>query len=196
MRGRSTHPTGTTVRRTRPRRRRSVLTFVALSVLAAACGSESTASQDGPAPTDGAQEQGAPASTSPPAAPSDPGSAAGADSSDSDLPPVKVGAILSTSGIYSQLGFDGLTVRCEVLECTPPSRLVITWSAGPPVENTHVSFRLEPDPAGTRLFFEHAGIDLAHPNGEHAFKGADYGWARMLKQLDTLLKSPARERQS
>jgi len=83
--------------------------------------------------------------------------------------------------------FDGLTVHCEVLECTPPTRLAFSWSAGPPVENTHVSFRLQPDPAGTRLFFEHAGIDLAHPHGEHAFKGAEYGWARMLKQLSVVL---------
>src|SRR5205085_4826796 len=40
-----------------------------------------------------------------------------------------------------RVGFDGLTVRCEVLECDPPSRLAFSWSAGGPVENTQVTFR-------------------------------------------------------
>src|SRR5215470_7402648 len=49
-----------------------------------------------------------------------------------------------------KVNFDGLVVRCEVLECDPPGersngRLVFSWSAGGPVENTLVSFRLEPD---------------------------------------------------
>src|SRR5690349_3338726 len=86
--------------------------------------------------------------------------------------------------------FDGLTVRCEVLECDPPHRLVFSWSAGGPVENTRVTFRLEPDGPGTRLLFEHAGFDLAHPFGEHAFKGAEFGWTRMLNQLAALVTAP------
>src|SRR5436190_362828 len=76
-----------------------------------------------------------------------------------------------------KLNFDGLTVRCEVLECDPPSRLAFSWSAGGPVENTRVTFRLEPDTAaggGTRLLFEHAGFDLADPFGQQAFKGAEF----------------------
>jgi uncharacterized protein YndB with AHSA1/START domain len=87
---------------------------------------------------------------------------------------------------------DGLTVRCEVLECQPPSRLAFSWSVGGAVENTRVSFRLEPDgegsaaaaaAAGTRVYFEHSGFDVTLPFGEQAFKGAEYGWAKMLKQL-------------
>lgn len=93
-----------------------------------------------------------------------------------------------------KVGFDGLTVRCEVLECEPPSettngRLAFSWSAGGPVENTRVSFRLEPDGAGTRVLFEHSGFDLAQPFGEQAFKGAEYGWGKMLKQLGAVLAS-------
>ncbi len=79
--------------------------------------------------------------------------------------------------------FDGLIVRCEVLECESPRRLVFSWSAGGPVENTRVSFQLEPDGEGTRVHFEHSGFDVAHSHGEQAFKGAEYGWAKMLKQL-------------
>jgi hypothetical protein len=58
------------------------------------------------------------------------------------------------------------------------------------VENTQVSFELEPDGAGTRLVLKHAGFDLAHPLGQQAFKGADYGWAKMLRQLADVLNQP------
>ena len=86
-----------------------------------------------------------------------------------------------------QMNFEGLTVRCEVLECLPPSRLEFSWSAGGPVENTRVSFKLEPDGGGTRVLFEHSGFDLAQPYGQEAFKGAEYGWAKMLKQLTEIV---------
>ena len=82
-----------------------------------------------------------------------------------------------------KVGFDGLTVRCEVLECEAPRRLLFSWKVGGPVANTRVSFRLEPEGDGTRLFFEHAGFDLSQPGAEQAFRGAQYGWARMLGQL-------------
>lgn len=91
-----------------------------------------------------------------------------------------------------EVNFEGLTVRCEVLECVPPrdsttGRLVFSWSAGGPVENTRVSFQLEPDGEGTRLLFEHSGFDVRQPFGEQAVKGAEFGWARMLKQLAALV---------
>jgi len=88
-----------------------------------------------------------------------------------------------------KMNFDGLTVRCEVLECQPPSRLEFSWSAGGPVENTRVSFKLEPDGSGTRVLFEHSGFDLTQPFGEQALKGAEYGWAKMLKELATVVAS-------
>ena len=80
-------------------------------------------------------------------------------------------------------GFDGLIVHCEVIECAPPNRLEFSWSAGGPVVDTRVSFRLEPDGDGTRLYFEHSGFDLTHPWGDRALRGAELGWAKMLKQL-------------
>src|SRR5437764_1089314 len=57
-----------------------------------------------------------------------------------------------------KINFDGLTVRCEVLVCEPPGRLVFTWCVGGPVAHTQVSFRLESEGQGTRLFFEHTGF--------------------------------------
>ena len=93
-----------------------------------------------------------------------------------------------------KVNFDGLIVRCEVLECEPPSRLAFSWSAGGPVENTRVSFRLEPDGDGTRLLFEHSGFDVSQPFGEQAFKGAEFGWAKMLEQLAAVVARERRER--
>jgi uncharacterized protein YndB with AHSA1/START domain len=90
-----------------------------------------------------------------------------------------------------KIGFDGLTVRCEVLECEPPSRLVFSWTVGGPVVDTRVSFRLEPDGQGTRLLFEHSGFDVSQPWGEQAFHGAEFGWAMMLKRLSAVVGGPA-----
>jgi uncharacterized protein YndB with AHSA1/START domain len=95
-----------------------------------------------------------------------------------------------------KVNFDGLTVRCEVLQCDPPrenagGRLVFSWSAGGPVENTQVSFHLEPDGNGTRLLFKHSGFDISHPFGPQAVKGAEFGWANMLKQLAALVAGSA-----
>ena len=89
-----------------------------------------------------------------------------------------------------KVNFDGLIVRCEVLECEPPSRLVFSWSAGGLVD-TQVSFRLEADGDGTRLFFEHSGFDVSLPFGNQAFKGAEYGWTKMLGQLIAVVAGSA-----
>ena len=103
-----------------------------------------------------------------------------------------------------KMNFDWLTVRCEVLECEPPrdnaggenttGRLAFSWSAGGPVENTRVSFMLEPDGEGTRVLFEHSGFDVSMPFGEQAFKGAEFGWAKMFKQLATVVAGLAADR--
>jgi uncharacterized protein YndB with AHSA1/START domain len=87
-----------------------------------------------------------------------------------------------------KVNFEGLTVRCEVLECEPPSRLRFSWSVGGPVVNTQVLYRLEPEGEGTRLFFEHSGFDVSQkPWGPQAFKGAEYGWTKIFEQLKAVL---------
>jgi uncharacterized protein YndB with AHSA1/START domain len=86
-----------------------------------------------------------------------------------------------------KVGFEGLIVHCEVLECEPPSRLEFSWSAGGPVVNTRVSFQLEPDGDGTRVFFQHSGFDLSQPWAEQAVQGAEFGWAKMLGQLPAVV---------
>jgi uncharacterized protein YndB with AHSA1/START domain len=83
-----------------------------------------------------------------------------------------------------QAKFDGLTVRCEVVTCTPPSELVFTWVVGD--LDTRVRYRLEPDGAGTRLWFEHTGFEQ-----EPALQGAGYGWSLMHGKLAKALKAAA-----
>lgn len=89
-----------------------------------------------------------------------------------------------------EVGFEGLTVFCKVLECDEPRLLVFSWSAGGPVVDTRVSFQLEPDGEGTRLLFEHSGFDLSQPWGDRALQGAEFGWASMLERLSELLTRP------
>jgi len=89
-------------------------------------------------------------------------------------------------------GFDGI-VRCEVLECVPPSHLTYSWAGGPVVD-TRVSYRLEVDGAGTRVFFEHSGFDLSQPWGESAFQGAEFGWTKMLEHLSSVVAGRATRR--
>lgn len=86
-----------------------------------------------------------------------------------------------------KMNFDGLIVDCEVLTCEPPALLVFSWSAGGAVVDTRVSFRLEADGEGTRVLFEHAGFNTAIPHGEQARKGAEFGWAKLFKQLAAVL---------
>ena len=81
-----------------------------------------------------------------------------------------------------KVNFGGMTVDSEVLVCEAPARLAFSWSAGE-ITGTRVSFRLEPEGAGTRLFFEHSGFDLTQPRGKQAFAGAAAGWERMLAKL-------------
>ena len=90
-------------------------------------------------------------------------------------------------------GFDGIVVRCQVLECEPPSRLAYSWSAGPIID-TQVSYRLEPAGGGMRVFFEHSGLDMSQPWGEQAFRGAEFGWARTLERLPGVVGRLARRK--
>ena len=90
--------------------------------------------------------------------------------------------------------FEGLPVHCEVLECEAPSRLVFSWTVGGRIVDTRVSFQLEPDGEGTRLVFEHSGFDVSQPWGQQAFKGAQFGWAKMLEQLSVVVAARATDR--
>lgn len=80
------------------------------------------------------------------------------------------------------------TIQREILIPQPREQVWrAMWSACGPVDDTRVSFRLEPDGDGTRVFFEHSGFDVSQAWGEQAFRGAEVDWAKMLKQLSAVV---------
>lgn len=79
------------------------------------------------------------------------------------------------------LGFDGIC-HCEVTTLEPPHLLAYTWIGG--ALDTLVTFRLEPEGDGTRLFFEHSGFDLADQRQAGSYRGLGGGW----KSLDQGLR--------
>jgi uncharacterized protein YndB with AHSA1/START domain len=94
-----------------------------------------------------------------------------------------------------EVGFDGLTVNCEVLQCDEPVLLVFTWSAGELV-GTQVSFQLQSEGDGTRVFFEHSGFDVSKPFGKRARGGAEFGWTEMLKKLSGIVSDMENDSES
>ncbi|HEY8490105.1 MAG TPA: SRPBCC domain-containing protein [Dehalococcoidia bacterium] len=80
------------------------------------------------------------------------------------------------------INFDGI-IHCEVVACDPPHRLTYTWTGGG--LNTVVSFRLEPEGEGTRLYLEHSGFDLSDATNRFAYDGMGPGWR---SGLDTSLR--------
>ena len=66
-------------------------------------------------------------------------------------------------------------VQCEVLALEPERLLQISWR-NPPLDTT-VTWRLEPEGDGTRLFTEHAGFDLNDQRQRFAYDGMKAGWS-------------------
>lgn len=73
-------------------------------------------------------------------------------------------------------GWDG-TVQCQVLEFTPPRRMVWAWaSKGNP--STQVAWTLTPTTKGTRLRLEHTG--LTGLKGFMMYVFMNNGWGRKM----------------
>jgi uncharacterized protein YndB with AHSA1/START domain len=67
---------------------------------------------------------------------------------------------------------------CEVLEVVPESLVRYSFT-----ESWILTWRLEPEGKGTRLFFEHDGFDLSKPADQQAFTAMGGGWAQILPNL-------------
>ena len=104
-------------------------------------------------------------------------------------------------GTYRVTVLSGNVASGQFVEVDRPRRLVFTWGWEPsefegpgmavtPGSST-IEIDLEPEGDGTRLFFEHAGFDLSQAGGDQAFKGAQYGWAKMLEQLSGVVAGPS-----
>jgi len=74
---------------------------------------------------------------------------------------------------------------CEVTAVEPERLLAYRFAEG--TLDTVITWRLEPEGRGTRLFLEHAGFDLDSPLAKHAYHGMGEGWPLLLARLDTVL---------
>jgi uncharacterized protein YndB with AHSA1/START domain len=70
---------------------------------------------------------------------------------------------------------------CEVLEVDPERLLTYTFAEGS--LDTTITWRLEPEGTGTRLFLRHAGFVEASP----AIEGMGNGWPGLLKRIEPAL---------
>jgi len=70
---------------------------------------------------------------------------------------------------------------CEVLEVESGRLLSYTFAEG--VLDTTVTWRLEPEGAGTRLFLRHAGF----VEGSTAWQGMGSGWPGLLRRIEPAL---------
>lgn len=79
-------------------------------------------------------------------------------------------------------GFDG-TVHCEVLDYVVGRSLRISWVAGG--VDTTVTWRLEPEGSGTRLFLDHEGFDPDSAVQQTARRILDGGWrSKVMRRLE------------
>jgi uncharacterized protein YndB with AHSA1/START domain len=74
---------------------------------------------------------------------------------------------------------------CEVLEAEPEKLLRYTFAEGS--LDTTITWRLEPEGTGTRLFLVHDGFDLSSPVGQAALKGMGNGWPGLLRRIERVL---------
>ncbi|GAA2209230.1 SRPBCC domain-containing protein [Nonomuraea monospora] len=82
-----------------------------------------------------------------------------------------------------QVGFDGI-VYCEVLRVEPEKLLRISWSDGK-VDWT-VTWRLEPEGKGTRLFLDHEGFDPGDELQQLSRRIMGGGWPRMFGAIEQI----------
>jgi uncharacterized protein YndB with AHSA1/START domain len=81
-------------------------------------------------------------------------------------------------------GFRGY-VECEVLELSPPHRMVWSWSSTDAGAPTRLVIELEASGDGTRLTLRHTG-----DTDERTVRGTSGGWIRKLAALTETLAAP------
>lgn len=89
-------------------------------------------------------------------------------------------------------GFGG-TGHSEVLEFEPEKMLRIAWRAAPDDLSTldsTVTFTLEPEGAGTRLFLVHDGFDPDDPYQAAGRRAMSGGWPGILPRIAQVLLGP------
>jgi uncharacterized protein YndB with AHSA1/START domain len=90
--------------------------------------------------------------------------------------------------------WDGV-IHCEVLEATPPQRLVYSWKGGHEANagygsrlDTIVSFTVAKVENGARLRLVHSGF--VAPKNDVAFTNMSEGWRKVVPRLGAVLEDP------
>jgi uncharacterized protein YndB with AHSA1/START domain len=60
---------------------------------------------------------------------------------------------------------------------------LLSYTFGEGTVDWTITWRLEAEGAGTRLFLEHAGFDLDNPRHKSAYENMSRGWAKILPHL-------------
>lgn len=74
---------------------------------------------------------------------------------------------------------------CEVTAVEEERLLAYRFAEG--TLDTTITWRLEPEGTGTRLFLAHSGFDLDSPMGRQAFEGMGRGWPHVLERMEAAL---------
>jgi uncharacterized protein YndB with AHSA1/START domain len=75
--------------------------------------------------------------------------------------------------------------RCTVTAVDEPRVLAYTFSEG--VLDSVITWSLNPEGAGTRLFLEHAGFDIDTPIGKTGFNGMGAGWPGVISRINGVI---------
>ncbi|MFI6502627.1 SRPBCC domain-containing protein [Nonomuraea typhae] len=95
-------------------------------------------------------------------------------------------AFTFTTDPLPRFGFDGV-VHCRVLEIEHQKLLKISWTDRKTADWT-VSWRLEGEGRGTRVFLDHEGFDPDDPVQQHSRRVMGGGWrSRHFATLERLL---------
>ncbi len=73
---------------------------------------------------------------------------------------------------------------CEVLAVEPERMLSYRFA-----RFMTITWRLEAEAAGTRLYLEHSGFDLDSPLGRQAYEGMSGGWPGILQRIEPALRA-------
>lgn len=69
-----------------------------------------------------------------------------------------------------------------------PERL-LSYGFAPGPLDAIITWRLEPEDSGTRLYLEHSGYELDSPLGNMASEGMGRGWPSVLKGIAPAIES-------
>lgn len=74
---------------------------------------------------------------------------------------------------------------CTVTRVEPERLIAFTFAEGS-LDST-LTWTIEPEGTGTRLFLAHSGLDVDSPLGQQAYKGMGSGWPGVLANMESAL---------